>query len=191
MNHPLQCRSVNYTNLVHEMSDTQITLKDGRRCILRRVRAGDTAKIFDYFLRLSATSRALFHPHPFTTTDAERIARDHNSQRNVRLLAVDAECDLVAGYVFYESALETGGIPVLGIGVADEYQGVGLGRAMMVAIIEKAISDGRLGLDLTVYKTNQRAIDLYASVGFVINGQTSDGKQHTMRLIFASDESTP
>lgn len=159
-----------------------VVLRDGRRCVLRRARPGDSGRIYDYFARLSPISRAFFHPHPFSVADARRIACDGTSARIYRLLALDGQTGVVAGYAFYEAAVETGGVPVLGIGIADDYQGAGLGRAMMEALIAEARRTHREGINLTVYKNNARAIALYQSLGFRIVGETADRNQHTMYL---------
>jgi putative acetyltransferase len=59
----------------------------------------------------------------------------------------------------------------LGIAVAAEAQGQGVGRALMLALIDFADHWAQvLRLELTVYADNHRAIALYESCGFVREG---------------------
>ena len=63
----------------------------------------------------------------------------------------------------------------LGMAVHDDYQGRGIGTALMAAAIE--LADRWLGLhrlELQVYTDNQRAIRLYERFGFVIEGTLRD-----------------
>jgi ribosomal protein S18 acetylase RimI-like enzyme len=57
--------------------------------------------------------------------------------------------------------------PVLGIAVADDTHGQGLGRRMMLHLIEAGRRAGKRGIQLTVYEDNVRARRLYEQCGFV------------------------
>ena len=60
-------------------------------------------------------------------------------------------------------------IPMLGIGVADEYHNVGLGRALLTLMIEQA---GKLGVPrvrLGVFDHNPRAMHVYELAGFRVD----------------------
>lgn len=60
---------------------------------------------------------------------------------------------------------------VLGISVAPEAQGQGVGRALMQALCDYADRWGQiLRIELTVYTDNERAIRLYRSMGFEHEG---------------------
>ena len=62
----------------------------------------------------------------------------------------------------------------IGMGVHDDFQGRGVGSALMAAMIE--LADNWLGLrriELTVYADNPAAIHLYQKFGFVIEGTAS------------------
>lgn len=59
----------------------------------------------------------------------------------------------------------------LGITVADEWQGIGIGAALMAALIDKADRwMNVLRIELQVYTDNARAIALYERFGFVVEG---------------------
>lgn len=62
-----------------------------------------------------------------------------------------------------------------GMGVKDEYQGKGVGSALMAAMIE--LADNWLNvrrLELTVFVDNASAIQLYKKFGFIIEGESKD-----------------
>jgi L-phenylalanine/L-methionine N-acetyltransferase len=60
----------------------------------------------------------------------------------------------------------------VGISIHRDYQGQGIGRALMQALLD--LADGYLGLlrvELEVFVDNTRAIKLYESLGFVTEGR--------------------
>lgn len=62
----------------------------------------------------------------------------------------------------------------IGLGIAPEFQGLGLGRAVMQRLIDWAVSGpgkGVMRLDLNVFADNAKAIALYHSLGFVVEGE--------------------
>jgi ribosomal protein S18 acetylase RimI-like enzyme len=58
----------------------------------------------------------------------------------------------------------------LGIGVIAEYRGHGIGSVLISAALEKAQLIGLTRIELTVMESNKRAMELYKSKGFVIEG---------------------
>ena len=166
-------------------NNVETILRDGSRCDLRPPRYDDVDRIIDYFERLSPASRGFYHPFEFVRTEAERIARETPSRGRYDVLAIDTSGERVAGHVFYRGDDGHNGYPELGLGIADDYHGRGLGRILMRTAIAAARQEGWNGLALCVFKTNSRAVALYTSCGFVVTGETDDRKGHTMRLSFA------
>lgn len=66
---------------------------------------------------------------------------------------------------------------VLGIGMLKEFRGQGLGRRLILAALERARQVGIERVELTVYVSNKRAIQLYESVGFVREGVKRKGRK--------------
>lgn len=64
-------------------------------------------------------------------------------------------------------------VGVLGLGVAAEARGKGVGRALIQAAITKATERGLSRIELKVHSENHVALALYRSIGFV-----SEGTQH-------------
>lgn len=59
----------------------------------------------------------------------------------------------------------------LGISVLKRYWGTGLGKAFLLYVLEQALEIGVTKVELRVRQDNLRAIRLYESVGFVIEGR--------------------
>ena len=73
-------------------------------------------------------------------------------------------------------------IPELGMGVASNHRGQGVGRILLEQTIQSATDHGLQGLSLSVEVENERACALYVSSGFVVAGRV--GKSGTMVLKF-------
>ncbi len=116
---------------------------------VRPMGLGDLAEVVD----LETANQ----PRPWT----EKIFRDE--------LAADNRTYLVAGD---EVVVGFGGIMVIGdeahitnLLIDPDHRGKGLGRALMVALIEAAIADGARHLTLEVRKQNHAARALYSRLG--------------------------
>jgi ribosomal protein S18 acetylase RimI-like enzyme len=59
---------------------------------------------------------------------------------------------------------------VLGMGVLAQFRGRGVGKALIIAAIEKAKAIGLTRIELMVREDNKRAVALYERVGFVVEG---------------------
>ncbi len=65
-------------------------------------------------------------------------------------------------------------VPLLGIGMLDDYQGRGLGRQMMQLLIDAAKANGNEGIELTTMLDNRNAFALYQQVGFAYYGDVEN-----------------
>ncbi len=79
-------------------------------------------------------------------------------------------------------------VPLLGIGLRDDLQCLGLGRQMLELLIEKARANGNQGIELTTMQDNDRAFALYKKIGFKYLGNieniTGDGTRGIERALF-------
>ncbi len=101
-------------------------------------------------------------------TDAEQ--RFHNDANNRMLVAeIDGRVVGDAGlHLNRGRRMHAGGI---GMAVHDDFQGRGVGSALMTALMDLADNwYNLLRLDLQVYTDNEAAIRLYQRFGFVIEG---------------------
>jgi ribosomal-protein-alanine N-acetyltransferase len=98
-----------------------------------------------------------------------------------------AECDgQVVGYGIV--AMGAGEAHILNICVADTVRGRGIGRQMLMLLIERATQAGMQDVFLEVRPSNLHAIALYQSVGFVEVGrrrgyyQATEGREDALVL---------
>jgi len=138
---------------------------------IRPLTLADAPALLDFYLSLPESVTRFFQPWPEFT---EVVIRTH-------LADADAGKNLVLGTVSPEGIIEGTGFlwnvgteaPTLGIGLRERIQGQGWGRRMMEALLAEADARGKPQVNLTVLKSNHRALRLYESVGFVITGETT------------------
>src|SRR5512140_3893968 len=90
-----------------------------------------------------------------------------------KLVAVaDGEIVGAAGLHGASMSLRRGHVRMLGIGIAREWQGRGIGKLLIARLLEWADNwAGVLRVELTVHADNDRAIALYRSMGFSEEGR--------------------
>ncbi len=107
---------------------------------------------------------------PSMRLDAMRKRIDsYGPDEHILVAELDGEVVGMAG--LHVGAIKLRHVGSIGIMVADEHQGRGIGRALMVALLE--IADGYLGLirvELEVVVENAAAVHLYESLGFEREG---------------------
>ena len=97
---------------------------------------------------------------------AQQLVADAEDPDFIRFLAVvERDGEMVpAGYGFFENLQSAR--PVLGIAVADAFQGLGLGQAIMQHLKMVARQLDKKRIILTVDGDNVRAQHVYAKMGF-------------------------
>ncbi|MFA4015854.1 MAG: hypothetical protein RUDDFDWM_000948 [Candidatus Fervidibacterota bacterium] len=160
----------------------QVPLRSGKVVTIRKMRRTDGEGIYKFICGLSSYSRMMFHPHPFSRQTAEHTAAEADSPNRFSIVATYG--DEIVAYACWAHRMFRFHFPVVSIAVADAFQNQGLGRQLMLILIEAAKSRKERGLELDVYKENARAIHLYESLGFRKVGETADRRQHIMRLEF-------
>ena len=145
------------------------------------LRATDADLLYTFFQLLGKQTRAWFRPHtPWTYEVARDLAAQAEDPDFIRFLVL-AERDgkeEPAGYGFFENLQSAR--PVLGIAVADAYQEVGLGQAIMQHLKHVARQLGKKRIILTVDGDNVRAQHVYAKMGFIMTGLIP-GSSHRAR----------
>ncbi len=150
----------------------------------RPLRPDDRTRLFEYFQGLSAETRYLYHPHPFTEEYAERLCAQNGAEQTVRMIALrehEASSPALA-YVILDFGLSAEDMqryrgydvqlerPICRIGpsVSDACRGRGLGTVLMEALGRIALRFGctRIILLGGVFTINERAIGFYQKVGF-------------------------
>ncbi len=151
------------------------TLRTGERVRIRAAEAGDAPASRALALTLTGEEPAwLAAPDEVMPEDDLRrdIERHASSTNSLWLVAFGAGDAFVGGARCQghakRRAVHRG---TIGIGVAPTHRGVGLGRALLGAIIDWARAHPTLEkLDLGVFADNRRAIRLYESLGFAHEG---------------------
>ena len=151
---------------------------------IRRLGADDGPFLQEFNSRLSGETRAFFLPHAY----------DGHTVHSVLARALDgtdrtyvAWCDddIVAYFFLWDFANP---VPVVGIGITDGFQGLGLGRQFMHILIADARAARRKGLELTSVLHNARALHLYRRLGFIdvrnVENIAGDGRVVVEREMF-------
>ena len=138
--------------------------------VVRRAEPEDCEAIWRTFQDESAYSGTLQTPFPSREAWRKRLAE--MPEGDFMLVA------LVDGQVVGNAGLHSAGKSPrrahamhLGMAVREDFQGKGVGSALMRALT--ALADGWLNvfrIELTVYTDNERALALYGKFGFVIEG---------------------
>ena len=108
-----------------------------------------------------------FHPHPYTPKSLEEVIR--LSEEGVDEYWVGLRGSEIAQYGLLRGWQEGYTRPSLGIAVAPGYRGLGLARALMVYLHQRAIARGAMEIILKVNRRNQTAIKLYLALGYKLD----------------------
>ena len=155
---------------------TIFRLRDGTAVTLRPLAAGDRALIVDAFERLSPRSRYLrfFTPVPRLPKRTPDRLMDVDQVDHVALIALHE--GRAAGVVRAVRDPDDRSLAHLAITVVDDYQGRGLGRALIAAIRDAAAASGVRALVLDVHPENGVMLRLARSLGVSLGYR--DGALH-------------
>jgi RimJ/RimL family protein N-acetyltransferase len=103
---------------------------------------------------------------------AERFRAAIESEDPDTLLVLEDDGEIVGHAGVHQTHAE--GVLAFGMAVLPEARGHGGGRALLDAVVEYARSRGAHKVELEVWPGNARAISLYASAGFEVEGLRRD-----------------
>lgn len=157
------------------MSSTLLA-RNGTALTVARIAETDVAALQRFNAGLSAATRAVFLPHAYDeATLARAVERDRRGEDRTYVLRCGGE---IAGYFFLWEFDRR--VPLLGLGLADAWQGQGLGAPMLRQLIDDARAAGCDAVELTTVLTNERAARLYARAGFepvgIVENIAGDGR---------------
>jgi L-phenylalanine/L-methionine N-acetyltransferase len=148
------------------------------KILVRPATEDDADGFAKVFSDRSASSGTLQHPYTSSEVWRTRLAANagHAGTRQVQFVA------LVNGRVVGNAGLHPVNdnprqkhVCTLGVAVADAYQGRGVGRALMNACLDFADKWANYArVELTVHADNDRAVELYQSLGFEHEGRLRD-----------------
>lgn len=167
-----------------EFKPVTITLKDGRKAILRSPVRDDARELVDY-LYATCTETPFLMRAPqeaeCTLEEEEAFIESVVSDANHLMILCEMEgcvagtCDLR-----FNSRIKTRHRASMGIALRRDYWGLGIGTAMMTQLI--ALARGREGviqLELEYLEGNARARALYEKMGFRIVSMMPDAIRQT------------
>jgi putative acetyltransferase len=140
---------------------------------IRRVRTSDAEGMARLMGDPATLGNLLQLPYPSVEAWRTRLAELDQPGRTDLLLVAESEGGLVgnAGLNPVGTALRRRHAMHLGITVAKEWQGRGVGTQLMAALLDAADRWlGCLRIELTVYTDNAGAIALYRKFGFAVEG---------------------
>lgn len=118
-----------------------------------------------------------FHPHEFSFDKASEIC--YNRGKDLYYVVVNNK-DITA-YGLLRGWEEGYDIPILGIYVNPDYRKLGIGKMFMNFLHVAAKSNKAKSIKLKVYKSNEKAVNLYKSIGY--NLTDYDEEQYIGELI--------
>ncbi|MCL4165570.1 UNVERIFIED_CONTAM: hypothetical protein GTU68_020933 [Idotea baltica] len=141
--------------------------------IVRSTEPDDAPAVKSIFDSPSAYAGTLQLPYPSHKMWTDRLSA---IPENVHSFVAEVNGEVVGNLGFqYCLKQRRNHAGYFGMAVKDGYEGMGVGSALMSAMID--LSDNWLNvrrIELTVYTDNERAIGLYKKFGFVIEGEARD-----------------
>lgn len=141
--------------------------------VIRRGQVSDAAAIAELMSDPEIFGGLLQLPYPSEEMWRQRLTENSSSGTTVLHLVAVLDGKLVgtADLRHEGKALRRRHAMSLGICIAAEAQGRGVGKALMAALLDYADNWAQvLRVELTVYCDNERAIGLYKRLGFEIEG---------------------
>lgn len=153
-----------------------VKLRDGRKVVLRPVRPEDAPGLIQLHSRLSPDTQYLrfFGPKPYLTAEeAEYLANVDFTRRFAIVGAIDEDGEERIVAVGRFDIVEEG-VAEPAIVVRDDYQGSGLGTAILERMVEVARGRGVERFSAEVLAENERMIQLLRQAGLDV-GSPEDG----------------
>ena len=140
------------------MNGTQIARAPGRAAEIRRAQSSDLAALSDFFTGLSARTRSRRFFAPVTPTSA-MLRYLSGDAANVDAVVAVARGGIVGHAMAADRAGSDGeSISEIGVVVADAWQGLGVGSALVRALIAGAQARGVTSLTMDVLPGNRQVL---------------------------------
>lgn len=146
----------------------RLALRDGRVVEVRPLEPRDRNGLAAAVSRLSDETRYLRFatPKPRLTERELDFLLNVDHHRHEALLALDPLTGHGVAVVRYVEVPGEPGVVEVAATVADDWQGGGLGRALLAQLASRARQEGYLTLRASVLATNQRSITMLRRSGF-------------------------
>ncbi len=160
----------------------EITLKNGKKAILRNPRVEDAAEMLEYFRTVCVQTDFLAHSSEACNQTLEQeqawITRNVESE-NTLIICCEVDGRIVGNCeIRFNNQLKTKHRANVGIANLADYWNLGIGTAMFKELIAAAEKRGTLIMELEFIEGNDRGRHLYEKMGFRI----VSGKPNAIRL---------
>ena len=160
--------------------EQRIILKNGKEAWLRNGDADDGHVVYEVFKATHAeTDFLLSYPDENTydpAQEAQFLEAKAKSPNEIEILAfVDGKVAGLAGIEAVGTKYKVKHRAEFGISILKEYWGLGLGKALTKACIQRARDAGYVQLELNVVSENRKALSLYEGLGFKEFGRNPRG----------------
>ena len=158
--------------LERESQDDQqagrLRLRDGRVVDVRPLEPRDRAGLADAFARLSPDTRYLRFstPKPHLTERELDFLVDVDHHAHEALLAIDPVTRRGIAVVRYVRVPGEVGVVEIAATVADDWQGCGLGGALLARLADRAREEGHSAMRAITMAVNRRSIAMLLRAGF-------------------------
>ena len=165
--------------------ETTIVLKDGSTVAVRPVESHDEAALSAFYTKLSPESLAFrFFASPSDVGEVAKRLVISNYESQFGLVATSG--NLIVGHSVY---IVTGGRRAeMGIAIADEFQGRGLGLLLFAQLADTAARAGIEVFEAVVRADNHRMLDMLRESGFPLRLRSEPGEIHAELPTALSEE---
>jgi len=153
----------------------QYLLKNGRKFTVREANEDDAGAIKNV---VNGVASEKYYAVPERSReDWDEAIREVKNRKGLIITAQVDERTIGMAHLVRGKFEKNEHVGFLGISIVNEFRGTGIGTAMMNYIIEWARRQkGLEKISLTVFSTNEAAINLYRTFGFQIEGMSK--RQH-------------
>ena len=153
----------------------EIFLKNGHSAFLRSPESADASEMM-IFLRtcFAETNFLMRYPEEWTQTDEceAKYIESTNASAGVMMIICTVDGQIVGNStISFNQALKVRHRATISVGILSKYWGLGIGRIMCSEMISYAKEHGVLQIELDYIEGNERACNLYESMGFVYTGE--------------------
>lgn len=148
-----------------------ITLNDGREVVLRPIRSSDAPHLIALHERLSTESQYLrfFGPKPFLTEAEAAYLASVDHVRRFAIVAVAGDDDEAPIIGVGRFDVHDGAMAEPAIVIRDDYQGVGLGRAILERLVDIGRGRALIAFKAEILAENTRMIEILRGEGLDVS----------------------
>ncbi len=163
-----------------------IVTKSGKKLMVRAPNPGDAKVVLTYINELVLEDVPILVNEKQTLEDEERYIKEAlaeiEREEKIQLLVFDGE-KLVGNAQVDRGKYREKHVGVLGISIAKDFRGMGVGYKLAKAVTEKARGIGVKIVVLEYMKINKLARKMYEKLGFIEFGELANGMEYQGKLV--------